>query len=56
MDTPLEFFRTFWHVFAMMAPWLIIGFFVARIMARNIDNAKNGVVKKKYFNSISGLQ
>ena len=23
------------------------------VMARNIDNAKNGVVKKKYFNSVS---
>ena len=33
MDIPLEFCRTFWHVFAMMAPWLIIGFFIAGIMA-----------------------
>ena len=33
MDMLLEFCITFWNVFAMMAPWLIIGFFIAGIMA-----------------------
>lgn len=33
MDTLFAFCKTLWHVFAMMAPWLIIGFFVAGIMA-----------------------
>ncbi|MBR6587193.1 MAG: permease, partial [Kiritimatiellae bacterium] len=29
----MEFSKAFWNVFAMMAPWLIIGFFIAGIMA-----------------------
>ena len=29
----LDFLRTFWNVFAMMAPWLIIGFLIAGIIA-----------------------
>ena len=33
MDVIFDFCRTFWNVFAMMAPWLIIGFFIAGIMA-----------------------
>ncbi|MBQ5795793.1 MAG: permease, partial [Kiritimatiellae bacterium] len=33
MNTILEFCTAFWNVFAMMAPWLIIGFFIAGIIA-----------------------
>lgn len=33
MDMLFESCRTFWNVVAMMAPWLIIGFFIAGIMA-----------------------
>ena len=33
MDMLIEFCKAFWSVFAMMAPWLIIGFFIAGIMA-----------------------
>ena len=33
MDVLIEFCKTFWNVFAMMAPWLIIGFFIAGIIA-----------------------
>ena len=29
----LDFFRAFWDVFAMMAPWLIVGFLIAGIIA-----------------------
>ena len=29
----LEFCMTFWNVFAMMAPWLIAGFFIAGTIA-----------------------
>ena len=33
MNVLIEFIRVFWNVFAMMAPWLIIGFFIAGIIA-----------------------
>ena len=33
MDAIFDFCRTFWNVFVMMAPWLIIGFFIAGIIA-----------------------
>jgi len=33
MDVIFDFCRTFWNVFAMMAPWLIIGFLIAGIIA-----------------------
>jgi uncharacterized membrane protein YraQ (UPF0718 family) len=33
LNTILEFCTAFWNVFAMMAPWLIIGFFIAGIIA-----------------------
>jgi uncharacterized membrane protein YraQ (UPF0718 family) len=33
MDVLIEFCKAFWNVFAMMAPWIIIGFFIAGIMA-----------------------
>ena len=33
MDVLIEFSKALWNVFAMMAPWLIIGFFIAGIMA-----------------------
>ena len=33
MDVLVEFSNALWNVFAMMAPWLIIGFFIAGIMA-----------------------
>ena len=33
MDMLIECCKALWNVFAMMAPWLIIGFFIAGIMA-----------------------
>jgi uncharacterized membrane protein YraQ (UPF0718 family) len=33
MGVLIEFCKALWNVFAMMAPWLIIGFFIAGIMA-----------------------
>lgn len=33
MNILIEFCKTLWNVFSMMAPWLIIGFFIAGIMA-----------------------
>lgn len=33
MNMFIEFSKALWNVFAMMAPWLIIGFFIAGIMA-----------------------
>jgi uncharacterized membrane protein YraQ (UPF0718 family) len=39
MDKLLEFCIAFWNVFAMMAPWLIIGFFIAGIMAVYLPRA-----------------
>ncbi len=33
MNMLIEFSKAFWNVFAMMAPWLIIGFFIAGIIA-----------------------
>jgi uncharacterized membrane protein YraQ (UPF0718 family) len=33
LNTILEFCTAFWNVFAVMAPWLIIGFFIAGTMA-----------------------
>ena len=33
MNMLIEFCKALWNVFSMMAPWLIIGFFIAGIMA-----------------------
>lgn len=33
MDVVLNLVKSFWNVFAMMAPWLVVGFFAAGVIA-----------------------